>query len=533
MADKQLSLLGLPVDVVNEICRSLLPDILPPDYCTFHDSDEGRKAFKDLLNLASTCKDLYVVVSPFFQKYMDQIHFQPGIVDYIRTILTNPEAAQRETRFEMEPWDKNLIGSIQESDCRLIDGFLGHWTGMLRMATVLEIQADEEAHGYFSEIHWARKNLAAVAVCNIPTIKSISVYGAGRDDHWMMRRLNLPSLTHARLSCFDEVGVCRDGNIEMFLHYIIPTDNITPSLEVLETEGMSFCSYPYLQLPRLRSVTLNLTSLNWIDIQNLIGGSNNVREFVYRSARYDTYLSDLPNEGTGSGSYSADVLVALRYTRSLYTIETLELDFREEGKLLGTLIRCGPCRPSEFIETLAPAKSLKNLRITQQTLWNHAYDFYRDHYGDDSQEPDLRSPRRLIDLLPDSIESFQLSDVTLEFLPSLIALAKHIGDGKGLSKLKKVHLRLNPRFVRQLKHALAHEQDASLPLDMKPCVVDGILLKQSRETQEAFEKAGIEIEFPIDVLPLHTDVLYDLRRQQNLCHWCLDCHSGGNCPRRV
>ncbi|KAI1772234.1 hypothetical protein F4818DRAFT_426761 [Hypoxylon cercidicola] len=366
-------------------------------------------------------------------------------------------------------------------------------------------------------------------MANIPNLTSISVYSVYGYNLRQRATLSLSHLTHAKLTNPDKYWVKLSSDISRFSHYINPASR---SLEVLEIEGTYYCTETFV-LPQLRSITFNSAGQLWVDdmIKPLLGSSDKLQEFVYRSARYMDYLGRKDEDRFYDyHSYRPiDILRALREIGSHNTIQTLELDLRDEGNK-----REG--NPWYFIETsLAYWKTLKNLRITQQTLWSPASDCHRKRWGE--YELEANSLRRLTDILPDSIEFFQLSDITAEFLPSIVILAMHVEGRKGFPKLKKVHLHPSPQLVRQLKHAVAHENDANLMHEEckdSSCVLVSKILNCYRDAEDIFEKAGVEIKFPLEVLPLHTRNSEILQRQQDLCHWCPECHlDGTSCLARV
>ncbi|KAI4859167.1 hypothetical protein F4820DRAFT_454154 [Hypoxylon rubiginosum] len=509
MATKK-TLLGLPVEMVSQICRSVLPDTLPPHYRTFHERDEGRKAFADLANLVRVCKDLYVIVSPILQKYEGQIGFTLRMFNYVRAILTDPGAAQRHTI--LTP----VFGSIEDGELEIASVETAEEVASKLeldfssddLDAVVKLDAGVESdNGDPYELHRARGNLAAIAIANILYLKSISVYSVGYNLRELPGMLELPHVTEAELVTYDS-----RGDISRFRHCF----EAAPALEVLETNGIRMCSQP-LVLPRLRILKLFRTRLSWIGVQNLMAHSDKVQEFYYRRDRY------MDNEQPGPPVCASDILTALKYTKSLSTIEFLEFDMLEEVHVQGKWIICSPSRPSDFIETLKPMVSLRYLELTQQTLWTHAYDLYRNHCGNGPRLPDLHSPRRLIDLLPDSIEFFEFTEITEEFMPSLIALAEHIREKNAFPNFWSIQLHPSPRFLRKLRHARAHEVDSSLPYEdhkTSPCVVHTELLEQCDETKTIFKEAGVNVLFPFELL--QRDDYH--RRTDDISHWCTECH---------
>ncbi|KAI1763887.1 hypothetical protein GGR53DRAFT_466883 [Hypoxylon sp. FL1150] len=465
MASTKSPLLEVPDDIVHGICLALLPDIFPPYYRTFRDLDEGQKAFNNLLNLACTCKVMHHIPYLFLRKYRNQHHLKPDLVGYVRTILADPKVAQRETRFDKSFWNPYDSDAIYKDDIAMLDA-------AKEQLTLRGLPFGRSGHRYLAE------DLTIVAIANIPHLTSISVHTKDRNYRIYDYRnsLDLPHLKHAKLRITHAEQDC--GTAAVFSRYIYGA----PNLEVLEIEGARDCSLA-CRLPRVRSVILSSTCLSTYGIKNLLGVSDKLREFVYRSAHYGSYLVQ---------------------TKSTHTLENLEIDLRQEVKDEGIALFISQ---HSFVALWAPASDYRHNLKTGQTS-------------------PARSPERLTSLLPDCIEFFQLSDITVDFLPCILRLAKQIRDRKQFPKLKKVHLRPSPWMLRQLKHGLGHKNDARLGYKKHgkaSCSKSVDVLELCAAIEEIFE-AGVQILFPHEVLPLPTNDHQSLQRQQDLSHCCPKCH---------
>ncbi|KAI6084014.1 hypothetical protein F4821DRAFT_280417 [Hypoxylon rubiginosum] len=487
MANKK-SLHNMPSLVVEEICLALLPKYRPP-YKTFADRDEAKKAFEDIHNLALTCRaldyiPLYHVPSTILRRYRGQ-HHMLGFLDYVNGILTDPEAEPRETMFDMSVWNVN------DSWAR----------NTLRLSTL------------------GRELLVEDAIERMPQLKSITIYTTGD------RAPTLPRLTQAKIILLGDYK-----KMGWSAKYV----SNAPNLEVLEIEGGQSDCVPCLLPPKIRSITLSSTWLIHYSLRNFLGVRNELREFVYRSARYKSYLgledNLLTNRFIPNVLLLSDILSVLIQAGSLRKIETLEVDIRrvyEEERDVRQL-----CNSFHFVNLWMKQMPLKTLRLTQQLLWIATC----DHLPalENGRTLPSRNPDKLINFIPECIEYFQLADVAGEFLPCILHLADHIRARKGFANLIKVHLRPSPLLVRKLLHGLGHESDANLMYgesEETSCEACVDLIEQRRVIVERFEEAGVEIEFPIEVLPLHTNDRVALQRQLDLCHWCPECHmDDSGCP---
>ncbi|KAF3068294.1 hypothetical protein GL218_08327 [Daldinia childiae] len=176
-----------------------------------------------------------------------------------------------------------------------------------------------------------------------------------------------------------------------------------------------------------------------------------------------------------------------------------------------------------FVNDLKGFPNLRNVTLTQQTLWEPWFNACPGF----ENERSFCDEMRLINMLPPSIESFALYDVTPDFLPCLFELALHVASGLGFQNLKEVTLRPSPNFIRQLKHARCHQDDPHLQFfdeHDRSCRLDQTLLPRWGAIGMMFKSSGVRVDAALEVHPLDTEDPEPLQRQRELQHWCDKCH---------
>ncbi|KAI2463550.1 hypothetical protein F4781DRAFT_437313 [Annulohypoxylon bovei var. microspora] len=467
MPEKQFRLLDLPAEAVLEICDAFLPG--NPPYRTFRDCDEAIKGLPDLARLARTCKSLAYVVNIIFRKFKGH---SPMLFDFIQSRPPTQE-------------------------------------------------------GY--KFHERRSHLAYLLLNNPPNVTSISLYSNSfrfiqklqRARPWPLR---LRSLKQARFIGFPV------NDLAFFERYI----NAAPNLEVLELKDMERCGRP-LPLPNVRSVSLIGGPMEVKGMDNLLDSLQmQLESFTYITSLYDVYLGK-KFITRGTEMLPNDLVKSLESSNVSTDLQTLKLDLRERGDFSRKVTlsnfdryrfqRQNPL--SDFIETLKCFPSLRHITLTQQCLWEPYYNWCSGFKKDTT----LIRPSRLVSLLPDSVESFTLVDVTVELFPAIIGLAEAVHTKKLFPDLKQVLLHPHPDLIRQHAHAKAHADDPNLPdrtSEDTCCVVDSHIEPQREMILRLLKEAEVDAGFPLQVYPIHTESKEDLERQRRLGHWCQECHFYGS-----
>ncbi|KAI1211212.1 uncharacterized protein F4807DRAFT_458784 [Annulohypoxylon truncatum] len=531
-------LLDLPTEVVLELCDTFLPGNGP--YLTFKDHEEAVEGFSDLARLACTCKALSRIVRSFFHNRREHRQFI-GIIPYTRNILQSPELALRETTFRMVP--SQTIGSLEVDDIELFEivsrALEGHSLGISFLSLMLNRNIENLNLPIF---YGKRGDLACLLLLNLPNLTSMSIDCFPEYPFSLLQHnpLKLHSLKRARF-----IGVrIRPGEYSngVNIHDLRDYYDAAPNLEVLEFERMEACRLE-TRLRHVHSLSLIDCYLGVDDVDRLLGNRDGmpIERFTYITGLHGNYLRKKA-AAQGQEMLPNNLVKSLKHSNSRNRLETLKVDLRERGDFSTSLEAVKTLdwwyhfhehdAVSHFMTTLKFFPSLRHVTLTQQCLWEPYYN-WADGFEKDTS---LRNPTRLIHLLPETIESFTLVDVTVEFIPAIISLAAVVNSKLRFPNLNRVGLRPHPDLIRQHSHAKAHADDPSLPRgisnDMR-CIVDSYLEPYRAMIIRLFQYAGVEVEFPLEVYPIHTRDEKDLERQRRLGHWCRECHFHGDTLREV
>ncbi|OTB09323.1 hypothetical protein M426DRAFT_315891 [Hypoxylon sp. CI-4A] len=506
MSGTPFRLLDLPVEVVNEFCRSLTPATRPP-YLIFKDYDDARETIKDLVNLSRTCKVLYFLSSIHLRNYQGQHPFHDGMLPYAHGIIRNAELAARETSFRFLP--TNIIGPVQEGDAEILDATASQ-LGLLPPSRHLQV------YNNHASAHWARPDFAYILMDKLPNLASVTMYSydgaTTRMPTSRERHLSLPNLKHARLIGFDPMasGIIRHGiyshNLQLFSKLFSAASNI----ETIELERLIVGLDTLNEMePRLRSISITASTIACRNKQPDIGP--HVETFIYKDGSYD---QNVKYQGLSSCKMWAHGIVeAVR--KRFHSLKTLEIDV--PTPLARDVKDSRRNLTMRFIDTLRVLPRLKNITLSQPALWDQF-----------ARRPERYCfKERLVALLPDAAESFTLYDVSSQSLPCILHLASYVKDDMGLPNLKTVRFRPAPSLARELRHATGHEGDRDLPFHdetHRPCLLHASFLSQHRMIVRFFARAGVDVQFPLEILPLRTDCPELLERHDGKQHWCADCH---------
>ncbi|KAI1653301.1 hypothetical protein F4813DRAFT_400222 [Daldinia decipiens] len=526
MAEAPFRLLYLPVELVSNICAYFLPDTLPP-YRTFRDYDAARKSVTDLVNLTLVCKSLSIIAAPVLARCKGH-PFQEGIIPYIYTILRNPDVASHETTFRLRPSDHN--GLLQSRHIRAFDA-------RARALVVLPpssyssdlIQQQNVDARDNSRIHEGRTNLMYLLLASLPNLSSYSIYGTLEP----LFPINAPvsrfnALKHIRVVGYSDIPSSLDmGHFKRYTQY-------SRNVEVFEFVNMAMCNRS-IHLDSARIIRLLSCRISSQSLRNAVRNcSSNLKTFVFRSGYYSIYLQQgvHPEDDwmkRRSDASPWDILSNLMMSPSRGSLETLEIDMREHFCARTWGIQAYPAPPEtllvyNFIRALKCfSRNLRNITLTQQTIW----ELWFDAYPGFNNEGIFCDEMRLIEMLPPSIESFALYDVTPNFLQCVSKFAQHVGSGAGLQNLKKFTLRPSPNFARQLTHARSHQDHPDLQFFDEHdafCCVDETLLAHWGQIMLMLKSSGVEVDCVPEAYPLDTEDQEALRRQRELQHWCDKCH---------
>ncbi|KAI1452072.1 hypothetical protein F4805DRAFT_463139 [Annulohypoxylon moriforme] len=537
-------LLDLPAEIVLAICNVSIPGNGP--FITFTDHEELVRGFGDLARLARTCKALAQIVRLFFRDRKGQEKFI-GIFPYARNILQNPELARRETT--LRAVSSNMYGLIGEGDLEIFAAASrAQGTSSTSINHHLRNYVRDGDFQKFSpwNLYVVRSRVTHILLANLPNLTSITV-DCGiwfREQQQtlrpmsrpVLRSLDLPFVKRARfigLRFQDRYYYITNSNLSASFHEYI---DAAPNLEVLELEGMKTCSNG-LNLPNVRSISITNSCMKATCMEALLNSHGLCLEnFTYITGLYDNYVRKQVVK-RGEEIFPGDLIKSLMNSTARTHLKTLKLDFRERGDYSKRFTSIKNLdwwyqfhdhnATTHFITTLSDFWSLRHVTLTQQCLWEWYYNWATGFKADMTP----RSPSRLIDLLPESIETFTLVDTTLEFFPAIITLAAVVNSKQRFPNLKRVHLRPHPDLIRQHAHAKAHADDPSLPMgisDDMQCIINSQIEPQRALMVRLFQYVGVEVDFPMEVYPISTDDRKDLERQRHLGHWCRKCHFHGN-----
>ncbi|KAI1641877.1 uncharacterized protein F4817DRAFT_363524 [Daldinia loculata] len=525
MAEAPCRLLDLPSELVHKICAHFLPDILPP-YRTFRDYDAARRSVTDLVNLTLVCKSFNNVAAPLLARY-NRHPLEAGIIPYIYTILQNPDIASHERTFRLRPSDHNGLlerRHVQAFDARALS--LGVVLPTFYSTDLVQQPGTDARHN--SIIHEGRANLMYLLLASLPNLSSYSIYSTCQPlfpVNGLVVMFN--TVEQIRVVGYSDIPSSLDMGI--FRRYTRYSRNV----EVFESVNMAMCNrtiYLY-QVHTIRLLSCRISGDSLVNV--LRHCSSNLKTFVFRSGYYSIYLQQGAQPGDDqrkrrSDASPWDIAAILMLSPARESLETLEIDMREHFCVKAGDIHARPPNPEtdllyNFIKGLKCFSALRNLTLTQQTLWEL---WFNACPGFD-KEGSFCDDMRLIDLLPSSIESFALYDVTPNFLRCISTFAEHVGSRMGFRNLKKFTMRPSPNFVRQLTHARIHQDDPELRFFdeyNRFCRVDETLLPRWGRIMLMLKNRGVRVDCVPEVHPLDTEDQQALQRQRELQHWCEKCH---------
>ncbi|KAI1141239.1 hypothetical protein F5Y05DRAFT_423135 [Hypoxylon sp. FL0543] len=544
-------LLSLPNEIVLDICELLLPRAVKR-YKTFRAYKEAEEFISDLASLACSCKKLNSIATELREKHRKHHPMGEGIFGYARAITQNRELAESETIFKLSPLDSN--GSLEQGDLQTLDA-IAKPLGLVRPSTHRMDGLIQGRNAALEEAlsHHKRAQLAYLTVSKLPNLTSMTLYAT--DTRMFVNRVNpqtvlsLPALKHAKFIGLSSKSLLAWGQMGYFDVYAAiaatrPLRNIAsfstylnaaPNLEKLEFAHMEACTYA-VNICTVRFLRLSSCRLPHSHMLGLGLDRFTPESFVYRTASYHNYLRQNDTEHSWPEITPGQIVDTLMASKSAFDrLETLEIDIRERGQRSRrnypvtddeqpkARARHGDQSVEGFIRSLRPFVALQTLSLTQQTLWE-------PWCVPPSREDDdwLRDEMRLVKLLPPRIVSFSLSDINMGFLTPILALAKNVhseDSDYSFPQLRRVNLRPSPDFIRQFKHARAHQENPLLDQCKGLCGVNEQILGQRETILRLFEEAGVEADFPFESYPLSTDNEEDLQRQRDLEHWCELCHS--------
>ncbi|KAI1097232.1 hypothetical protein F4804DRAFT_328187 [Jackrogersella minutella] len=537
---EEIGLLQMPAEVILELCKTFLPAGNLP-LSTYREYEYALESFSALARLARTCSAIHEIVAPLLDEYKGK-PLRPELIPWARSMMQCGETCQYETSFNMVPSDNN--GLFIDSDCLRWDTFASNYSfstpSTLRQHFIQTTDALHET----TLFHGMRSMIPFLILPRLPNLKSITFYLTFVEaihtqnprgpiiQHNFTRSWD--SLKYAKLIGFQPVDIRNDLltwdgdpasiNLGCDLSYYSWFLNHSTNLEVLEIERIVTCDVG-LKMPSLVSMRLIHCSLTAFTMTTLMESSlDRLESFVYRTGFYHDYLQLKNVNRLWDEIYPAQIIDSIKQIAQL---QTLEIDIRGRGSLSRRNAKDDGCDDPRwhFIYTLTIIKTLRHVSLTQQTLWEPYFNRSPGFENDGTNT----GKRRLIYLLPTSIESFTLSDVTAEFLPAIITLAEHV-ETKMFKNLKQVRFHPSPDLVRQITHAKAHEDDPDIPRhrviqgSVYFCGVDPSILRRIKRAVTIFKRANVEVDFSSEVYPFITDNKDDLQRQRDLCHWCSRCH---------
>ncbi|KAI1798794.1 hypothetical protein F4811DRAFT_569230 [Daldinia bambusicola] len=524
MAQTPPPLLDLPADVFHDNIIGIFRPVAVPPYRTFRDYLEASESVRDLINFGLTCKALYGLVAPLIARSKGH-PYDNGFLSYAYNIINSPAVAARETIFRLRLSDNN--GQVQDN---YIETFENRALDLgIRLPPWFRVEfewTEDPISQYPSVQHTSRGHLAFILLMTMPNLTSFTSYAVCAPVLPRFRPLPLfPSIRHFKLLGYDNFVISTD--IANFKYHIRSARN----LSVLETVNMRYCSVP-IYLPKVDTIRMLSCGFMGRAIHNLLKNcSRHLRTVIYRSGHYDIYLQRAkPHENDEIRRYGdispQNIIDALVKSRMSAYVETLEIDMREwfvndpDAEYVRNM---HAHRSYKFIGYMSYFTSLRNLTLTQQTVWENWY----DNYPALKRCKCFNDPARLVELLPSSLETFALYDVTASFLHCIVELAENAGPRGNFPCLEKVVLRPSPGLARQFVHARWHQDDAGRPRvngDLELCDLDRSLLSRRGQLCEAFKSRGVDVDFEPEAHPLDTEDKDALRRQQELQHWCEECH---------
>ncbi|KAI1088121.1 hypothetical protein F5B19DRAFT_499355 [Rostrohypoxylon terebratum] len=536
-SNSTVSLLDLPTDVVLELCRSFLPVNGP--FLTMKDHEDATDGFEALARLARTCKALSYIVIPFLARKRGLKQPFMGVVPYSIKVLRDPEFAHSEGRFTMIP--SQTIGRLEAGDVDFMSRCFRNLNPN-RTTFGIDVARYIQFHRYqrptLIASYRTRCEITLLLLSNLPNITSATIDCLIDRQPLQVRA----SLRLEYLKCVKFIGVKTTiGSLGQHMDGVNlanydPYFHAARNLKTLEVENMESCSSRLFSLVRLRSISFVNCRMGTADMTRILSSPRlRLRNFVYLTSLYDHYLRKLiPTRG--QEMYPNDIIKSLKDGDARDHLSTLVVDLRERGDL-------STARQPEdlwylaqdhnavfhFMASLKGFPSLRQVNITQQCLWEPYYHLVTGFKKDITP----KRPERLIDLLPEAISFFTLSDITMDFFPAIIGLASVVNSKKRFTHLKQVHLYPHPNLIRQITHTKAHLDDFTLHTSnlKNPriyCTIHPELPAQRDTILELFRNAGVEAEFPLEAYPLSTKDENDLRRQRYLGHWCRNCHFHGD-----
>ncbi|KAI0851154.1 hypothetical protein F5Y00DRAFT_267849 [Daldinia vernicosa] len=481
------------------------------DLLTFRDYDAARRSAKDLINLSQVCKSLNLIVARLLAKY--KVHpLEAGLIPYIYTILQNPDLASCETTFRLRLSDYNGLletHHLHAFDARALS---------LRILPPSSYRTDlvpRQGNNVMvnARMHDGRTHLMYLLLASLPNLESFSIYNTC-DTHFPLNA-RFPTVKHIRVVGYSDVFSSLD--ICHFRRHLVCLSN----LEVFEAVNMVMCR-GYIRLDRVHTIRLLSCRISTNGLDTAVKFcSPNLKTFVYRSGYHNLYLQRnvQSEENNGSRKWDAspwDIVATLVSSRARGSLETLEIDIREHfcHRTWGIHTHSPLANLDmlyNFINQLKCFPALRSIILTQQTLWEPWIDEIAGYNGQGS----LCGEMRLIDVLPPSLESFALYDVTAKFLPCIVSFAQFVSRGMGFHNLKEFTLRPSPNFIRHLIHARSHQDNPELRFFDEHgtfCRVNPELLSCWGWIIVVLKDRGVRVDCVPEVHPLDTEDQEVLRR---------------------
>ncbi|KAI2618559.1 hypothetical protein GGS26DRAFT_602707 [Hypomontagnella submonticulosa] len=493
--------------------------------------------------MAKSCRALHTIASGLLQQYKNSHPFHAGAVPYLRAIDRNPELGRREPNFTMSAAFQT--GKLEEGDLALLE----------TIPEVLNPPPPRSRSGAFEDFilgqRWAI--VAKTIISRLPCISSITLCTPKTTGRFNFHSFSfsIDTLRHVKLvgfvdrSTFPVVDVSLDPRTTLF--DIVSRSRNVDAVEVEYMRGLEDPGHIIL-LSRIRSLCLRGCYLDPRNLSHITSGcSDRLEEFIFHAPFYEAYLglkcrwwyqAEKDFKGEAMAWHIVDIMSQGQKRTSLKTLEICTRELRQgecHGVLQRAVLRLIPTNSySAFCTKMKSFTSLRTLRISQHAIWEdwqnqtHAWgpEDKMSLMSKEAPEP-TTSTTRLVSLLPHSVESFSLYDVTAEFFPNLITLGHNIKTHKDLPNLKEVYLYPKPDLCRRLIHARAHQADKELAdhdCYSRSCKVDNNLLAMQTKMMQALEDAGLKANFSSEAYPVFTDKKEDLQRQRDLQHWCRRCH---------
>ncbi|KAI0142994.1 hypothetical protein GGR57DRAFT_484639 [Xylariaceae sp. FL1272] len=301
------TLLGLPVELIREICLAVLQE---SSRVRIH--ADVNSNLRGLARLSRACKTLHIIAAPLLAELKNKSHsqspFELNFLRYIRNIMSDPSLAAREEFFTADYYDK--IGPFQDGDAELLDT-VARGLNVKRMPSrwlnrgLFDGSFEERCGcGNNSELEhdcrWTEKarksELTNLILMSLPKLASLSL---SNDLFPQLRRRCLLFLREANLSASvgdpeqDDCATWHTCDASEFANIFLAA----PYLERLTIHNCTGCSQP-LSLRWLRHIRLTSSCLSLNSVHNLFGSCGRLSSVEYEScgANVGEYLEELDPE---------------------------------------------------------------------------------------------------------------------------------------------------------------------------------------------------------------------------------------------